>query len=206
MKRTSLAAASLMVLAACGQPGADGDVVPSATIAPPTTMPIAAPAAEPAAAERLAPLSARAQIMGGEGEAIGQATFTQGPTGVLIRMELSPGSLAPGWHGLHLHETGDCSDTGTFKLSGGHHGKADGAHGLLNADLGPEPGDLPNAWVAADGSAGYEAFSSLFQLGTALEGDGLALLIHIGPDDQTSQPIGGAGDRVACGVVRQDQP
>lgn len=205
MKRIYFAAASLMALAACGEPGTDGDIVPNATIAPPAVMPgapAAVPVVQPEVAERLPSMSASAEIIGVEGNTIGQATFTQGPTGVLIRVELPPGSLEPGWHGLHLHETGDCSDTGTFKLSGGHHGKQDGAHGLLNAELGPEPGDLPNAWVAADGSAGYEAFSSLFQLGAALDGDGLALLIHEGPDDQTTQPIGGAGDRVACGVIR----
>jgi Cu-Zn family superoxide dismutase len=147
-------------------------------------------------------MSASADVLGMEGASIGQATFTQGPTGVLIHVEIAPGGLTPGWHGLHLHEVGDCSDTGTFKLSGGHQGKHDGAHGLLNSVLGPEPGDLPNAWAAADGSAGYEAFSSLFDLVSALDADGLALLIHAGPDDQVSQPIGGAGDRVACGVIK----
>ena len=31
--------------------------------------------------------------------------------------------------------------------------------------------------------------------------DGSALVIHANADDHTSQPIGGAGDRVACGVI-----
>lgn len=144
---------------------------------------------------------ADASILGADGKEIGQARFEQGPTGLLIRMEIAPGGLTPGWHGLHLHEKGDCSDVGAYQLSGGHHGKEAGAHGLMNPDLGPEAGDLPNAWAAADGSAGYEAFTLLTDLVPALGGDGLSIIIHAAEDDHRSQPIGGAGARVACGVV-----
>jgi Cu-Zn family superoxide dismutase len=35
-----------------------------------------------------------------------------------------------------------------------------------------------------------------------LDSNGSALVIHAKPDDYTTQPIGGAGDRVACGVIR----
>jgi Cu-Zn family superoxide dismutase len=34
-----------------------------------------------------------------------------------------------------------------------------------------------------------------------LDSNGSALVIHAKPDDYTTQPIGGAGDRVACGVI-----
>jgi Cu-Zn family superoxide dismutase len=34
-----------------------------------------------------------------------------------------------------------------------------------------------------------------------LDGDGSALLIHAAPDDHTSQPIGGAGARIACAAL-----
>ncbi len=147
-----------------------------------------------------APAAATAEILGSAGERIGQASFGQGPHGVLIILNIEPGGLTPGWHGLHLHEKGDCSDPGQFTNSGGHHGKAEGRHGLLNPD-GPEMGDLPNIWAAADGSAGYEAFSALFGLGEALDDDGIALVIHADRDDHLTQPIGGAGPRVACGVL-----
>jgi superoxide dismutase, Cu-Zn family len=184
MKLQTLAAAASLALAACTHDGGH-------------SAPAPATAAQPAPA----PLAARANLIGTSGAIIGQVRMEQGRTGVLIRAEIAAGSLAPGWHGLHLHATGDCSDVGAFQLSGGHHGKADGAHGLMNPALGPEPGDLPNLWVAADGSAGYEAFSSLFELAPALDGDGLSMIIHASEDDHRSQPIGGAGARVACGVV-----
>ena len=58
--------------------------------------------------DQIAPRTA--WIVGSEGRAVGQATFTEGPDGVLIRLEFSAGALTPGWHGLHLHQRGDCSD------------------------------------------------------------------------------------------------
>jgi Cu-Zn family superoxide dismutase len=164
-----------------------------------------APMSAPAAAA--VPAKASATMIGANGVEIGNVSVEQGPKGMLIRMEIGPGGLTPGWHGVHLHEKGDCSDTGAFQLSGGHHGKTSGAHGLLNAEAGPEAGDLPNAWAAPDGSAGYEAFTVLTQLVPALDADGLSIIVHTGPDDHRTQPIGGAGARVACGVImRTDGP
>ena len=34
-----------------------------------------------------------------------------------------------------------------------------------------------------------------------LDEDASALVIHANPDDHMSQPVGGAGGRVACGVI-----
>jgi Cu-Zn family superoxide dismutase len=147
-----------------------------------------------------APASASTSVLGMDGSPIGTLSAVQGTKGVLIRVEIEAGGLTEGWHGIHLHAVGDCSDTGTYKLSGGHEGMMEGGHGLLNP-AGPEEGDLPNIWAGADGSAKYEAYSSLFELAPALDDDGLALIIHASPDDHTTQPIGGAGARVACGAM-----
>ena len=56
--------------------------------------------------------------------------------------------LPPGWHGLHLHDRGDCSDFAAgFQASGGHLGMNRRIqHGLLNR-RGPEAGDLPNIFA-----------------------------------------------------------
>ena len=139
-------------------------------------------------------------IVGVDGAVIGALNILDGPNGMLIEVTINSGGLAPGWHGLHLHQVGDCSDTGTFKLSGGHVGKIEDGHGLLNP-RGPEAGDVPNIWAAADGSAGYEAFSTLITGAELLDGDGSALIIHQNRDDHLTQPIGGAGPRVACAVI-----
>jgi len=76
-------------------------------------------------------------------------------------------------------------------------------HGLLNAE-GPDEGDLPNLYVGQDGSAQAEVSSEtpLNGEGGLKDGDGSALIIHANEDDHTAQPIGGAGDRVACGVIK----
>lgn len=140
-------------------------------------------------------------VTGAEGSSIGAWNMLDGPNGILFQVTIEQGGLTPGWHGLHLHQVGDCSDTGTFKLSGGHVGLVKGGHGLLNPD-GPEGGDLPNIWAAADGSAGYEAFITLTDMATLNDEDGAALIIHQNRDDHLSQPIGGAGPRVACAVIR----
>lgn len=149
-------------------------------------------------------------VVSSEGQAIGQATFTEAPNGVLIRLEFSEARLSPGWHGLHLHERGDCSDFAAgFQASGGHLGMSGRVqHGLMN-ERGPEAGDLPNIFASPSGVFGAEMLTPSVTLATApvrgraplLDGDGAALLIHAGPDDHRTQPIGGAGARVGCAAL-----
>lgn len=150
------------------------------------------------------PAQAKVDLKAPDGKAVGQATLTEGPRGVLIRLSVQ--GLTPGWHGLHFHEKGDCSSA-DFKSAGGHvHDMATAVHGLLNPG-GNEAGDLPNLYVAADGTAQVELFSTFVSLKGAsgrpalLDADGSAIVIHTAPDDYSTQPIGGAGARVACGVI-----
>ncbi|MBB3974495.1 superoxide dismutase family protein [Hansschlegelia beijingensis] len=153
----------------------------------------------------LAPAAAFAadsyDILGKDGSKIGQVKLTGAPQGTLIDIELVGGSLTPGRHGLHFHQSGDCSDVGQYKKSGSHVGHAEGKHGLLNPN-GPEPGDLPNLVVAQDGSAQVNLFTSLVKIDELKDQDGSALIIHANEDDQISQPIGKAGDRVACASIK----
>ena len=39
-------------------------------------------------------------------------------------------------------------------------------------------------------------------VGWGLQADGSAIVVHASPDDHKSQPIGGAGARAACGVIK----
>lgn len=146
-------------------------------------------------------------IKGTDGETIGEAQLTGGAHGVLLQVAVK--GLTPGWHGIHFHAVGDCSDA-KFAKAGGHvNHDPKLPHGLLNPD-GHDFGDLPNLYVAADGS-GEAAFFSTFVRLKAKEGehpalldaDGSALVIHANPDDYKTQPIGGAGARVGCAVIKQ---
>jgi Cu-Zn family superoxide dismutase len=151
-----------------------------------------------------APKSAHVELKSGTGQSLGHAMLTDAPNGVLLRIEAK--GLPPGWHGLHFHEKADCSKA-DFTSAGGHvHDKPTVVHGLLNPDA-TEAGDLPNLYVAADGSANAEIFSSYVSLGGAAgrasltDADGSALVIHAAADDHRTQPIGGAGARIACGAI-----
>ncbi len=144
---------------------------------------------------------AEARIADTEGATIGKVTFEQAPGGVLVSVDVT--GLPPGGHGIHLHAVGSCSPD--FKASGGHINPEGVAHGLLNPG-GGDNGDLPNLYVAADGSARAEFFTTRVSLKGAdlpalLDADGSAVIIHENPDDHMTQPIGGAGGRIACGVI-----
>lgn len=145
-------------------------------------------------------MRATGNLLGAEGNTIGTVNLIEGPNGIVMEVSVDEGGLPPGWHGIHIHQMGDCSDTGEYTASGGHVGKIEGGHGLLNP-TGPEPGDLPNIYAFEDGSVNVETFTDLVTLSSIMDEDGGAIIIHEGRDDHLSQPIGGAGGRIACAVV-----
>ncbi len=151
-----------------------------------------------------APASVTVNLKGPAGEDMGRATITEGARGVVMRVDAK--GLTPGWHGLHFHEKGDCS-TADFKSAGGHvHDAKAVVHGFL-APGHNDAGDLPNLHAGTDGTAMVEVFTPFVSLSAGgdkpglLDANGSALVIHAKADDYTSQPIGGAGDRVACAVI-----
>jgi Cu-Zn family superoxide dismutase len=174
---------------------------------------LAACATTPAPGRGPAGATAAAEVVGAAGARIGTARFAEGPAGVVIRLELDAGALPAGWHGAHLHQNGDCSDPAAgFKNAGAHAGHAASAapaHGLLNA-AGPEAGDLANFHAPASGPIAAEFYAPSVTLGAVAVGSrlplrgpgGAALVVHADADDHTSQPIGGAGARIACAALR----
>ena len=146
---------------------------------------------------------AKAEIVNTDGAVIGEVTFEQTPTGVLISVEVT--GLPPGGHGIHLHTVGACEPD--FTAAGGHINPNGVPHGLRNPE-GPDNGDLPNLYAAADGSARAEFFTVRVSvtggdMPALLDEDGSAVIIHENPDDHMTQPIGGAGGRIGCGVITQ---
>lgn len=186
MIRKALLAATLP-LVACQTAPAQDDVAPAPT--------------EKTALQAPSGVELNGAIIGMTGSDIGAWQLIDGPNGILMEVTIEAGQLSPGWHGLHLHQVGDCSDVGVFKRSGGHMGLIPEGHGILNPK-GPEAGDFPNIWAGADGAAGYETFAPLVEMSMIDDEDGTALIIHANRDDHITQPIGGAGARVACAVIK----
>lgn len=147
-----------------------------------------------------------------EGDELGYVVFTEAPNGnVLMRVDMK--GLPKGWHGIHLHQVGDCSDGDSgFKASGSHVDPDDNEHGLLNPN-GAERADIPNVYAHSDGRVTAEIFRTGVSLypseeNSALNGphpllddDGFAVIVHANQDDHKTQPIGGAGGRIACAVI-----
>ena len=150
-----------------------------------------------------APQTYESGITNSKGETIGKIMIRDGANSLVMRVMIGAGGLPPGWHGIHFHAVGDCSDTEKFEKSKAHVNHDQSTHGLLNAD-GPDEGDLPNVFANADGSVNAEVSSEtpLTGEGGLRDGDGSALIIHANEDDHNTQPIGGAGDRIACGVIK----
>lgn len=144
-----------------------------------------------------------ASLLGNDGKEIGKVTLRGGSGPTVLRVAVAVGKLTPGWHGIHLHAVGDCSDHDKFQASKGHVNHGGRKHGLLNAE-GPDAGDLANVFAAADGSVNAEVSSPTPLAGAngLRDADGAALVLHAGEDDHATQPIGGAGARVACAVVK----
>jgi Cu-Zn family superoxide dismutase len=129
----------------------------------------------------------------------GSVTAVPAPKGVLLKIDAS--GLTPGWHAVHFHEKGTCDDAG-FKASGSHtHMAMPAVHGMLNPAAN-DTGDLPNIYAGADGVAKAELFTTLVTMAGLQDADGSAVVVHAKADDFSTQPIGGAGDRVGCAVIK----
>ena len=79
-----------------------------------------------------------------------------------------------------------------------HHNPKGVAHG-------GHAGDLPNLVANGEGRGRLNAHLDGFTLTagdtTLFDGDGTALIIHAGPDDDVTDPTGNSGGRVACAVI-----
>lgn len=146
-------------------------------------------------------------IYGPAGESRGTIELWQDTDNIVhVRMQLH--DLTPGDHGIHFHAVGKCEGAGAtpFATAGAHYNPIGRMHGLLNP-AGPHAGDAPNITAGADGrvDAGFTTDRVTLTAGstTLFDADGSAIVIHAGADDQTSQPAGNAGARVACGVLRK---
>jgi Cu-Zn family superoxide dismutase len=132
----------------------------------------------------------------------GAVAFVRTDKIALVQVNLT-GFKPNSTHGLHIHESGDCTAR-DGSSAGGHFNPTSSAHG------GPQgasrhSGDLGN--VTADSMGGVYAS---IELGDVAFGNGQdsiigrGLVVHADQDDLTSQPAGNSGARVACGMITRN--
>lgn len=146
-----------------------------------------------------------AKLRNADGERVGSVWMHQTRRGA-VRLFARVRDLPPGYHGFHVHTTGQC-ERPTFESAGGH-------LDLTGADHGSHAGDLPSLLVMEDGTAMLATATDRFTLDDLRDQDGAAVMVHSGPDnfaniparyggpDEETRMTGDAGSRLACGVVR----
>lgn len=129
---------------------------------------------------------------------VGDATFVQ--EGESLRVVVNVKGATPGEHGLHIHETGDCSAPDAVS-AGPHFNPHKVDHG------GPEQsprhaGDLGNMTINADGTGRHEVVLKELAIAPGPTSVvGRAIVLHEKPDDLRTQPSGNSGARIGCGVI-----
>lgn len=141
----------------------------------------------------------QAKLQAGNGLPAGTAVLAA--AGDRVTITVAAIGLPQGQHGLHLHTTGKCDAPG-FTSAGAHLNPGNHQHGSANPQ-GSHLGDLPNLSIDGNGTGTLtmdlkatraEAQAALF------DADASAIVIHAAPDDYRTDPTGGSGARIACGV------
>jgi Cu-Zn family superoxide dismutase len=161
------------------------------------------PRATNAAAEAISAATApaaSAKIEARSGSALtGSAKLVDVDKGLGVHVEVE--NAAPGLHGVHIHEKGDCSDP-----------KATGAGGHYNPNAGPHHGgpgtpvrhggDLGNIEVDSKGRGVLDVVvQDLTVAGLENGVVGRAIVVHEKADDLQSDPAGNSGARIGCGQI-----
>jgi Cu-Zn family superoxide dismutase len=146
---------------------------------------------------------AKAELKDADGKVVGNVDLLQSTDGVLIRLSIK--GLPAGDLAFHVHAVGICE--APFLTAGPHFNPANKKHGLEAVD-GPHAGDMPNLHVPPSGNLLVEVLNTEITLArgkpnSVFDPDGSAIVIHANADDYKTDPAGNAGDRIACGVVRE---
>ena len=131
------------------------------------------------------------------GKVEGTVWFEPAGSGVKVKARVT--GLAPGTHGFHVHEFGDCS-AADFTSAGGHFNPMSQPHGAPQASA-RHVGDLGNVEAGADGVATLDWTDAHLAFDGHHAVVGRAVIVHAKADDLKTQPTGDAGGRLACGVI-----
>ena len=131
----------------------------------------------------------------------GKATFDVIDGKVKMVLNLNVPKMANRSVAVHLHEMGACGDMG--KDAHGHWNPTNQQHGKWGS-LNFHLGDIGNVVIDANGKGSLEMETNLWTIGGDSTSNILdrSVIVHSGVDDFTTQPTGGAGSRIGCGVIK----
>jgi Cu-Zn family superoxide dismutase len=130
---------------------------------------------------------------------MGRVSFVR--VGDTITVQVALMGLAPGPHGIHVHENGDCSAPDASS-AGEHFNPSGQPHGGLDAPpTQRHPGDLGNITAKDTGEVEETLTSDTLLADGEFAMLGKSLVVHEGVDDERTQPSGDSGDPAACGVI-----
>lgn len=170
--------------------------------------------------------SVHAVVKDETGTRLGKVRFTPRKHGTVVSARFS--GLAAGFHGFHVHTTGECDPTATdtsgapspFFTAGGHYNPTGATHG-------DHAGDMVPLLATEDGIAVARFLTDRFTVRDLMDEDGSAVIVHAGRDnlahvpattktgepryhshaedvfgpDSDTKATGDAGARSGCGVV-----
>lgn len=125
--------------------------------------------------------------------------FKDTPEGLKITAHatgLTPNST----HGFHIHQVGKCEGP-DYKTAGDHFNPTNMKHGAPQSEKS-HLGDMGNLTANAKGEAHLDIILAKADSKDTKELVGKSVLIHEKGDDFKTQPSGGSGARIACGVIK----
>ena len=148
--------------------------------------------------------SATAPLFTTQGVKVGSAQIIE--YGKHLHLVMWVQKQVSGNHGLHIHSIGLCTPP-DFAAAGPHWNPGKKMHGIDNP-MGAHAGDMPNLLVDPKGVARLhlDLGEGSLQGGKTplLDADGASIILHEAPDDLKTDPSGGSGKRLVCGVFHLD--
>lgn len=147
-----------------------------------------------------APRTLAGELRDAQRRVVGRVELLERGESTLVRLTVT--GIAPGEHGVHIHDQPRC-DAPDFASAGGHFNPGGRQHGVNNPE-GPHAGDLPNLVVRPDSTGTLEHTTARISLHpdapNAFDAARGAFVVHAGRDDQRTDPSGASGARIACAL------
>ncbi|MDP4503092.1 superoxide dismutase family protein [Nonomuraea turcica] len=169
---------------------------------------------------KLAQPAAEAVIKDVDGKSVGSLRVDSGDAGT-SKITVAVSGLPAGYHGFHVHTKGVCDPRSTDPSTGSPFFSAGGHFDLGSGSHPDHSGDLPALLVSSDGAGNATTATDRFRVEQLFDGDGSAIIIHAGRDNQANIPdryrqtngkagpdnetlkTGDSGGRIACGVIKE---